>query len=111
MPIIANLQSAKLLDSETATVISVTADATVQTILAANDRGGGLLYNDTDKACYVKFGTGASSTSFTAKLAPKDADGIGGYLSLGALRVYQGVVTAIWDASPTGAMRATEFPA
>jgi hypothetical protein len=107
---IGNLQANELLSSDGSTVTSVTAADSVLTALAANTaRQGGVLFNDADKACYVKFGASASTTSFTAKLAPKDADGIGGYLNLGALRVYRGAITAIWDASPTGALRITEL--
>ncbi|MCR4339262.1 MAG: hypothetical protein NUW01_05160, partial [Gemmatimonadaceae bacterium] len=67
---IGNLSANELLSSDGATVTSLTADDLVQTALAANTaRRGGLLYNDTDKSCYVKFGPGASTTSFTARIA------------------------------------------
>lgn len=108
--VIGNLKANELLSSDGATVTSLTADDEVQTVLAANtSRHGGALYNDTDKACYVKFGAGASTTSFTVLLAKKDADGIGGFLNLGALRVYRGAITAIWESNPSGALRVTEL--
>jgi hypothetical protein len=102
--------SAALFESEGATVTSVTADDEVQTALAANtNRKGALLYNDCDKACYIKLGSGASSTSFSAKIAPNDSMNIAGYFNVGALRVYTGAITVIWDATPTGALRITEL--
>ena len=108
--VIGNLKANELLSSDGATVTSLTADDEVQTALVANNsRHGGALYNDTDKCAYVKFGAGASTSSFTVRLAKKDADGIGGFLNLGALRVYRGAITVIWESSPTGALRITEL--
>src|SRR3990167_4460583 len=108
MPVIANLTASELLSSDGATVTSLTADDIVQTALAANPaRRGGFLYNDADKDCYVKLGSGASATSFTARLAKKDAGNIGGSLNLGTLRVYRGVITVLWETSPTGSLRIT----
>lgn len=110
MPVIGNLRGSELLSSAGSSVQSVSASDSVVTALAANTaRKGGTLYNDTDKSCYVKLGAAASSTSFTVRLSKKDADGIGGFLNLGALRVYTGAITVIWDSGPTGAMRITEL--
>lgn len=109
-PVMGNLVADELLYADTATVQSLTASASLQTVLAENlSRKGGTLYNDTDKNCYVKFGDTASTTSFTAIVAKKDVDGVGGFLGLGAERVYTGVITCIWDAAPTGALRITEL--
>jgi hypothetical protein len=94
----------------TSTVQSVTASVSEVTLFAANiNRLGGTLYNDTDKNCYVKLGSGATTTSFSFVLAKKDADGFGGFVSLGDMRLYTGIITGIWDAAPTGAMRITEL--
>ena len=90
----------------TATVQSVSASsAAAQTILAANPaRLGGFLVNDSDKVVYVKYGTAASTTSYTDKVA------VGGKHNMAdGPRCYTGVVTAIWDSGPTGAMRVTEL--
>jgi hypothetical protein len=86
----------------TATISSVSASATVVTLLAANARRRGFaLYNDSTSAVYVKFGSAASSTSFTIKMVPSS------YFE-GELPVYSGIITAIW-VSATGAMRTSEL--
>jgi hypothetical protein len=59
------------------------------------------LYNDSSSAVYIKFGSSASTTSFTVKLAAA------GYYESPTL-VYRGIVTAIWDTA-TGSMRITEL--
>ena len=88
---------------------SVTASATNVTLLSANtSRLGATIYNDADKALYVKLGATASTTSFTAKLAPKDAtNNIGGYFEVPY--GFTGQIDGIWDASPTGSARITEL--
>lgn len=84
-------------------VSSVTAAATNTAILSANaSRRQAVLYNDCDKAVYVKLGTTASTTSFSYRLLPNQT------LEL-PTPVYTGAIEAIWDASPTGAMRITEI--
>jgi hypothetical protein len=107
---LANVAPSELLDADAATPLSVTASTTAQTILAANVlRKGATFENDADKACYLKFGAGASPTSYTKKIHPKDAQGVGGFLSLGDLRCYTGLVSAVWDGPVTGALRTTEL--
>lgn len=109
-PVFGNLVADEVLFTDTATTQSVTASAIAQTALAANStRKGASLYNDTDKACYIKFGTGVTASSFHYKLSPKDANNIGGRLDLGGWRVWSGVIEVIWDAAPTGALRIGEF--
>lgn len=110
----ANLAPSELLESANATVQSLTASGSVQTALATNQlRTGGFLHNDADRICFVKFGSGASPTSFTVALEAKDDTATpkraGGSLNLGTLRVYTGLITVIWEASPTGALRITEL--
>lgn len=86
----------------TSTVSSVTAAASNTTVLASNaSRRQAVLYNDCDKAVYVKFGSTATSTSFSYRLLPAQTLEI-------PLPCYTGIIDAIWDASPTGAMRVTE---
>jgi hypothetical protein len=97
--------------ARTATVQSVTASATEQTLLVANDdRLGGYIVNDADKVMYIKYGTGVTATSFTDSLDPKNSSGVGGKHNINdGLRSYTGVVTVIWAAAPTGAARVTEL--
>lgn len=84
-------------------VVSVPASATSVTIKDANAaRTALLIYNDADRALYLKFGAVASVTDFTVKLLP------GGYYEVPG-PVYSGVVDGIWDAAPTGAARMTEL--
>jgi len=55
-----------------ATCTTVAAAVADTTLLAANNsRDGAMIYNDSLSYCYVKFGTGASSTSFTVRLTPQ----------------------------------------
>lgn len=106
---LANLPADELLAIDLVTHLSLTADTVVQTALVLNTAAKGRTFqNDADKACYLKLGAGASPTSYTVKLSPKDANNIGGFTDLGALRLYNGIVTAIWDAGVTGALRMTE---
>ena len=87
----------------TSTVTSVTAAATNTNLLASNtSRRQAVLYNDCDKAVYVKLGSTASSTSFSYRLQPNQT------LEL-PTPVYTGAIDGIWDSSPTGSMRVTEI--
>jgi hypothetical protein len=84
-------------------VSSVTSAATNTVLLASNaSRRQAVLYNDCDKAVYVKLGTTASSTSFSYRLQPNQT------LEL-PTPVYTGAIDGIWDSSPTGSMRVTEI--
>lgn len=84
-------------------VSSVTSAATNTVLLASNaSRRQAVLYNDCDKAVYVKLGATASSTSFTYRLQPNQT------LEL-PTPVYTGAIDGIWDSSPTGSMRVTEI--
>lgn len=109
-PVLGNLVADELLYADNSTVQSLTATSSAQTALAANStRKGALLYNDADTACYIKLGTGVTSSSFTLRLHAKDTDGIGDVLNLGSQRVYTGPIEVIWAGSPTGALRITEI--
>ena len=86
----------------TSTVTSVVSAAVSTSILASNaNRRMAILFNDCDKAVYVKLGTTASTTSFSYKLSPAQT------LEL-PIPLYTGAIDAIWDATPTGSMRVTE---
>lgn len=86
--------------ASTATLSNVASSATSVTILAANTaRKGAQIYNDSTQICYVKFGTTASSTSFTVPLAAAT------YYELPA--GYTGRIDGIW-VSANGNARVTE---
>jgi hypothetical protein len=82
-----------------ATVSRVSASASSTLLLAANsERLDAHIYNDSTATLYVKFGTAATSTSFTAKLDP------GSWISWDS---YDGIVHGVWS-SATGAAQCTE---
>lgn len=86
--------------AQTASTSNVTASATSVTVLAANNnRKGAQIYNDSAAILYLKFGSTASTSSYTVPLAA------GAYYELPA--GYVGIVDGIW-ASATGAARITE---
>lgn len=86
-----------------ASIASVDASATSVTLKAANANRCGLnIYNDSDKALYVKYGATASAGSFTVKILA------GGYFEMPE-PIYTGTVDGIWAADPTGAARVTEL--
>jgi hypothetical protein len=87
--------------SATATLSNVSGSASSVTLLALNAaRKGASIYNDSTAILYVKFGTTASATSFTVKMAA-DAH----YeVPFG----FTGRIDGIW-ASATGAARITEM--
>ena len=85
----------------TATLSNVASSAASVTILASNaGRKGAIIYNDSVKALYLKFGATASLTSFTAKLLAGDTYEV----PFG----YTGVIDGIW-ASVNGDARITEL--
>lgn len=85
----------------TATLSNVSGSASSVTVLAANAaRLGATVVNDSGAICYVKFGSTASATSFTYKLAAGD--------TLEVPFAYTGILTGIWT-SATGSARVTEF--
>lgn len=88
----------------TATVTNVSGAATDTALVAANtERQGLILYNDSTSIAYVKYGTGASSTSYTVQMGPS------AYWEMPSI-IYTGAVNANW-VSATGAMRCTELTA
>ena len=77
-----------------------TGSGAAQTIMSsAASRRGGTIFNDSGVVCYVKFGTGASSSSFAFKLVDQ------GFFVL-APPLYTGVVTALWA---SGSLYVTAF--
>jgi hypothetical protein len=91
----------------TATLANVAGSASSVTLQAANTlRKGLVIVNDSTAILYVKFGSAASTTSFTYFLAGS-VGGVPATLELPAV-VYNGIVTGIW-ASATGNARVTEL--
>jgi hypothetical protein len=92
--------------STTATLANVAGSASSVTLQALNaDRLGLIIVNDSAATLYVKFGAGASTTSYTVKLGPDETYS----LPTDGWR-YTGIVTGIWD-SATGSARITELTA
>lgn len=86
----------------TSSVTSVTSSATNTTILSANTgRRGAMIYNDSNQRLYIKFGTTASTTSFTVQIAA------GGYYEF-PYPIWRGQVDGLWS-SANGAARVTEL--
>ena len=86
----------------TATLSNVSASASSVTLLASNtNRRKAHFYNDSAYLCYLKFGSSASSTSFTTIVQP------GGYFAIDVAPPYYGIVTGIWPTA-SGTMRVTE---
>lgn len=89
--------------SATATRSDVTSSATNTTLLSSNaNRLGATLFNDSTKILYVKFGTTATTSDFTAKMMPGDYYEV----PFG----YTGRIDGIWSAA-NGAARMTELTA
>jgi hypothetical protein len=89
--------------ASTGTVAQVASSASVVTLQAANAaRLALIIFNDSDADLYVKCGSAASLTSYTAKLLA------GGYFSVPD--IYTGIVTGIWS-SANGYAYMTEFTA
>lgn len=85
----------------TATLSNVASSATSVTLLASNTaRIGAMLYNDSTQNCYVKFGTTASTSSFTVILTTNTYYEVPGG--------YTGRIDGIW-VSANGNMRVTEL--
>lgn len=89
--------------SSSATVSSVASSATSVSVVASNtSRRAITFYNDCDKSCYLKFGTTASTSSFTIRIFPN------GFFSM-PFPAYTGAIDGIWEAAPTGSLRVTEY--
>ena len=88
--------------SDTATLSNVVGSASSVTLLALNtSRKGFIFYNDSNRDCYIKFGTTASTISFTVFMAA-------GSTFIPPFPVYRGIIDAIWTGA-NGNMRITEL--
>lgn len=93
----------KLTPSATATLSNVAGSASSVTLLASNtSRLGATIVNDSTAQLYVKFGSTASTTSYTYTLFQFD--------QLEVPFGYTAIITGIW-ASATGNARVTEYSA
>ena len=106
MPItIASNQSAlsvKEVIASTATLTNVCSSTSDTSLLAANsNRLGVIIYNDSTATLYLKFGTGASSTSFTYYIATKTTWEM-------ETQRYTGAINGCWS-STNGTARITEL--
>lgn len=98
----ANPLPVTLISPATSSISSVTSSASVVTLLALlSTRMMATFFNNTDKSCYIKLGSAASTTSFTCKMAA------GSYYEIPGSKVYTGIITGIWDATPSGEMLIT----
>ena len=89
--------------ASTPTTASVSASASVQTLLASNsNRYGATVYNDSSATLYLKLGSGASTSSFTLLMAANSYYEVPFH--------YSGIITGLWS-SATGAARITELTA
>lgn len=87
--------------STTATVSAVTAGTSVVTLLAANaNRKALIIFNDSGRNIYIKFGTAASATDFTIRMADNSVYEL-------PLPIYTGILTVI-TAAGSGPVRITE---
>lgn len=86
-----------------AEISSVAASASNQTLAAADStRRGLMVFNDSDKDLYLKYGATASTTSFTVRIAA------GGYWEMHQ-PIYLGIIDGIWATGPTGSARVTKL--
>lgn len=86
----------------TSTLTNVSASASnVQLLASTAGRRGAMFVNDSTASLYMKFGTTATTSSFTVKVGP------GGYYEM-PLPIYTGQIDGIWSAA-NGAVRITEL--
>lgn len=85
-----------------ATVTAVASGtSSVQALAANTNRKGVLAFNTDDNFAYLKYGTAASTTSFTVRIPS------GGYWEM-PQPLYTGVMHVIWDADGSGSLVLTE---
>lgn len=89
--------------SSTPTLANVSGSASSVTLLASNtDRLGATIFNDSAATLYLKYGSAASTTSFTYLVLPSAV------WEMPPGTIYTGIITGIWS-SATGAARTTEL--
>lgn len=91
--------------ASSATTTSVGDETSSTQLLASNpSRIGWSITNDSSAVLYVKFGSGASSTSYVARLAQYDRIGQGPLDGL-----YTGAIYGLWASDAGGSARCTEW--
>jgi hypothetical protein len=97
---------ANLEDSLTADAAALTnvadQDTNIQLLASNANRRGVIIHNDSPGILYVKYGTTASTTSYTYKIA---ADGTWDM----PMPIYTGQIDGIWTSSASGSARITEL--
>ena len=89
--------------SSTSTCSNVSSSATSVSLLASTaGRKGAYIFNDSTQVLYIKFGTTASTTSYTVQVQPA------GFYEMPTRPVYTGAIDGIW-ASANGSARITEL--
>lgn len=89
--------------ASTSTLTNVSSSASSVSVLSSNSgRKGALFFNDSTALLYLKFGTTASTTSFTVQIPS------GGYYEMPGPKIYSGAIDGIW-ASANGTLRVTEL--
>lgn len=87
----------------TATLANTSASTSSVSLLSAQTaRAGATFFNDSSAIMYLKYGTTASTTSYTVLVGPN------GYYELPGPTVYAGAIDAIWSAA-TGTVRITSW--
>ncbi len=98
-----SLTSTTIAGSATATLSNVSSSATNVTVLASNaNRKMMMVTNDSTASLYLKFGTTASTTSYTVLIPPQ------GYYEMPNPGLYTGIIDGIWSAA-NGSARVTEI--
>lgn len=88
---------------DSATVTSVNSSSSSQQLLAANDSRHGVMAVNTDaNACLLKYGSTASSTSFTVRIPANS------YWEM-PQPIYRGRIDVIWEGDGEGALVVTEI--
>lgn len=89
--------------SSTSTLSNVSGSATSVSLLASTaGRKGAYFFNDSTAILYLKFGTTASTSSYTVQIQP------GGFFEMPPKPVYTGAIDGIWSVA-NGAARITEL--
>ena len=83
-------------------VVSASA-TTVVLVPARTGRRSLVIFNNADQDLYVRYGNGASLTDWVVKIPPDWY----GRMPWGEL--YTGIITGIWDGTPTGDAHITEL--
>ena len=97
------MSEAYTMPNNVASPVGVTSSASAVTIAAAsNARRRVIIYNDASTDLLIKYGAGASSASFTERIKTKTV----WYMELPP---FTGLISGIWEGSPTGSAMVTDM--